>query len=103
MWLDLNTHISKIALDKNSRKLGTIVDFKKNNTPLDSEEFIIVQKSFLFKPSVHISFRIDRILKTDDDFVWLNVKKSDFDAWVNQLILHRDQQAKVVKSINPHP
>ena len=101
MWLDLITHISKIALDKNSKKLGTIVDVQKNNTNIDSEEFIIVQKSFLSKPSVHISFKIERILKTDDDFVWINVKKSDFDAWVKQLILHRDQQAKVVRSINP--
>lgn len=81
--------------------MGTIVDIQES-IPLigDSEKFIIVQKSFLFKPSVHISFKMEKILKTNDDFVWLDVEKSDFDDWVKQLINHRNQQARVVKSIN---
>lgn len=102
LWGDIvtsTTYLSKIALDRNNRKLGTIVAVHEHPASNGhSTSNLIVQKSFLFKPSVHVSFKITKILRTDADFVWLDVLEVNFDAWVKQLLIHREQQAKGLKS-----
>ena len=99
--MNAEVYVSKIALDKNGKKLGTVIEVQES--PAFNGEvaiYIIVQKSFLFKPSIHVSFKVSKIKKIDEDFVWVDVLKSNFDAWVKQLINHREQQAKVIRTIN---
>ena len=94
-------YVSKIALDRNGRKLGTVIEVQESSGfNGDVDIYIIVQKSFLFKPSIHVSFKVNRIWKIDEDFVWIDVLKSNFDDWVKQLMNHREQQAKVIRTLN---
>ncbi|NHJ48766.1 MAG: hypothetical protein FK733_13360 [Asgard group archaeon] len=77
-------YIGKIVADKESNKLGKIVDIKDiqdNKTKIWKPHMLIRVKRFLRKDII-ILVELSKIIKFDDFHVWLDITKDEFDLEV---------------------
>lgn len=94
--------LGKIAADKESNKLGKIIRLEKLPHILTKETelhaIILVQK-FLRK-DIAIPITLTRILKTEGEFVWFDIFKSDFETEVKRKRIqnkHKENSGEYVR------
>ena len=85
--------VGKIAADKDSKKIGKIIDLKKlarkNRSEKDSakdrlEEHLIIHVRQFFKRDVVVPVDSEKILKVEGNFVWLNLSKAEFKELIKE-------------------
>ena len=78
--------IGKIAADKNSKKLGTIIKVEKiqhQKTKIWKEHALILVKNFLRKDVV-ILVEVEKLIEIKDAYAWFDILKDDFDQEVRE-------------------
>lgn len=97
--LDRELYISKIAFDKNGKKLGKIIDARKTFDTAQQKETteIIISKKPFWHRSVNVPLTINTILKNAPRAIHFNIEKKDFDFYVKKHIAFRRLKAKNAK------
>lgn len=100
--LDRESYISKVAYDKNGKKLGKIIDARKTFDTAqqkETKEIIISKKPFLHK-SVNVSLAITTVLENSHGKVIFDIAKKDFNFYVKKHVVFRRLKAKNTKLRN---
>ncbi len=100
--LDRESYISKVAYDKNGKKLGKIIDARKTFDTVqqkETKEIIISKKPFWHK-SVNVSLAITTVLENSPGKVIFDIAKNDFDFYVKKHVVFRKLKAKNAKLRN---
>lgn len=97
--LDSGLYKSKIAFDKNGKKLGKIIDVRKifDSAQHKETKVIIVLKKPFWQKSVNVPLAINAVLKNNPREVFFDIEKKDFDLYVKKLVAFRKLKAKNAK------
>ncbi|MFW9922597.1 MAG: hypothetical protein ACFFDW_04820 [Candidatus Thorarchaeota archaeon] len=76
--------VGKIAADKNSRRLGRIIKIETipdEKTKIPKTYALILVKK-IFRQDIVILLELEKILKSDVEYVWFDILKEDFEQEV---------------------
>ncbi|MHA1556229.1 MAG: hypothetical protein ACTSPM_04770 [Candidatus Heimdallarchaeota archaeon] len=92
--------VNKIACDKQSKKLGKIVDVRGSEERVliqDKPHIVILVKTVFWKKNIKISIEAKKILRIEGKNVLLNTTKSEFSKMVKIFLAERRRLAKAAK------
>ena len=78
--------VGKIVADKKNRKLGKVFkieEIKDKKTNIPKPHLLVLVKKFL-RTDIIVVVDANKILKTDDFHVWLDLSKEDFEREVRE-------------------
>ncbi|NHJ41158.1 MAG: hypothetical protein FK731_14090 [Asgard group archaeon] len=90
---------SKIALDKNEKKLGKVTRVFKTEKLDEFEKALIIEVT----PAIRkyrkqvISFKENKVLKFDENFVYFKVTHDEFLGLIHHIKAQQDELAKLAK------
>ncbi|MBD3192960.1 MAG: hypothetical protein GF308_20140 [Candidatus Heimdallarchaeota archaeon] len=85
--------VGKVAADKNSQRLGNIVNIeklpRKSRQEKDSaedtlEEHLIILVRRLFKRDIGVAIDSEKIIKVEGNYVWLDLLKEEFEKAIKE-------------------
>jgi hypothetical protein len=82
--MESKKYIGKIVADKDSKKLGKIVDIKDiqdKKTKILKPHLLVRVKKFL-RTDIIILVELSKIIKFDDFHVWIDITKKEFEQEV---------------------
>jgi len=96
--------ISKIAADKNSRKLGTIVKIEKllGKTIKKYKPYAMILVRRRFKKDVVVPIDIKKIVKVGGQYVWFDILKEEFDVEAKTAALIQTERETYTGNIGVH-
>ena len=84
--MDFSRLAGRIAVDKNSKKLGKIIriDDLPGKTIKRLKPYAMVYVYRLLRPDIVIPLDIDLLIKEEGYYVWFDILKADFDKKTKQ-------------------
>ncbi len=85
--MDYSRIVSKIAVDKDSIRLGKIIriDNLIGKIIKKYETFVIIEIKKFFRKDVLIPIDIKKLIKVEGTYAWFNITKEEFDEEVKRL------------------
>jgi len=92
--MDFKILISKIAADKDSKKLGKIlrIDSLLSKTLKQNKPFAMILVEYRFKSPIVVPLDVEKLLKFEGQYVWFDILKSEFDEEVKHLRKIKNQR-----------
>ncbi|MHA1354373.1 MAG: hypothetical protein ACTSR1_04270, partial [Candidatus Heimdallarchaeota archaeon] len=81
------------------KKIGKIKEVKiipKSATEKESLQ-VVVQKRFLLKRALTVTFNEKSIIKTELDKLWLDITTAEYNEFITKLVAQRKQMVKSAK------
>jgi len=104
--MDYSRTVSKIAVDKDSIKLGKIIRIEKllGKTIKKYKPYaiILVKKRFK-KKGVVVPIDVEKIVKVGGQYVWLDILKEEFDEQVKTAKTIQTQRETYTGNVGVHP